>query len=89
MDHRNEVTASVQASVKEAAIGRHWFAEARGEDRAVFEGFAALELQEEFDMTRCVARCAGLSNRAARQGFSTLTAPNMTRNMCCRSALQG
>ena len=49
MDHRNAVTASVQASVKDAAIGRHWFAEARGEDRAVFDSFAKLEMVEGFD----------------------------------------
>lgn len=52
MDHRNQVTAGVGAGVKEAAIGRHWFAEARGEDRAVFEAFAQLEMQERFDFTR-------------------------------------
>ncbi|MEP3916970.1 glycosyltransferase family 2 protein [Ascidiaceihabitans sp.] len=50
MDHRNDVTASVQASIKDASIGRHWFAEARGEDRAVFEAFAELELQDDFNM---------------------------------------
>ncbi|WP_420012090.1 hypothetical protein [Tateyamaria sp.] len=50
MDHRNQVTADVQAGVKDAAIGRHWFAEARGEDRAVFDAFAELEMLEEFDM---------------------------------------
>ena len=50
MDHRNQVTEEVNASVKEASIGRHWFAEARGEDREVFEDFAKLEMQDEFDM---------------------------------------
>lgn len=50
MDHRNDITASVQASIKDASIGRHWFAEARGEDRAVFEAFAELELQDDFNM---------------------------------------
>ena len=51
MDRRNVVTQSTGASVKEAAIGRHWFAEARGEDKAVFEGFAGLQMQEGFDLT--------------------------------------
>lgn len=50
MDHRNQVTADVQSSPKEAAIGRHWFAEARGNDRAVFEAFAALDMVDGFDM---------------------------------------
>ncbi|MBE1282412.1 MAG: hypothetical protein GJ676_03780 [Rhodobacteraceae bacterium] len=50
MDRRNAVTQATGASVKEAAIGRHWFAEARGEDRAVFEAFEKLEMQEGFDM---------------------------------------
>lgn len=50
MNRRNAVTKATGASVKEAAIGRHWFAEARGEDRAVFQSFADLELQDGFDM---------------------------------------
>lgn len=51
MDRRNAVSAATGASVKEAAIGRHWFAEARGEDRAVFEAFEQLEMQEGFDLS--------------------------------------
>lgn len=51
MDRRNATTAEVGGDVKDTAIGRHWFAEARGEDRAVFEGFAGLEMVEGFDMT--------------------------------------
>jgi hypothetical protein len=50
MDRRNAVTQEVGASVKDAAIGRHWFAEARGEDRAVFEAFADLQMDEGFDL---------------------------------------
>ncbi|MFT6023238.1 MAG: hypothetical protein ACI9PY_001351 [Ascidiaceihabitans sp.] len=50
MDHRNQVTKEVNVSVKEASIGRHWFAEARGEDRDVFDEFAKLEMQDGFDM---------------------------------------
>ena len=50
MDHRNAVTQSVGGNVKDAAIGRHWFAEARGEDRAVFDAFSSLNMVDEFDM---------------------------------------
>lgn len=51
MDRRNAVTAAVNVdSHKDASIGRHWFAEARGEDRAVFDAFAARPLEEGFDM---------------------------------------
>ncbi|MGH1424593.1 MAG: glycosyltransferase family 2 protein [Pseudooceanicola sp.] len=51
MDRRNAVTEAVQVdSFKDASIGRHWFAEARGEDRAVFEAFADIPMQPEFDM---------------------------------------
>ncbi|MDU8911301.1 glycosyltransferase family 2 protein [Aestuariicoccus sp. MJ-SS9] len=50
MNQRNAVTDAVGVGVKDAAIGRHWFAEARGEDRAVFEAFAELEMQEGFDL---------------------------------------
>ncbi|EPX80393.1 glycosyltransferase family 2 protein [Salipiger mucosus] len=50
MDRRNRVTEEVGVGVREAAIGRHWFPEARGADRAVFEAFAALEMQDGFDL---------------------------------------
>ncbi|WP_370311757.1 glycosyltransferase family 2 protein [Sagittula sp.] len=50
MNARNAVTESVGADVQTASIGRHWFAEARGEDRAVFEAFADLEMMDGFDL---------------------------------------
>ena len=40
MDRRNVISAATGAGIKEAAIGRHWFAETRGNDRAVFESFS-------------------------------------------------
>ncbi|WP_136442500.1 glycosyltransferase family 2 protein [Pacificoceanicola onchidii] len=51
MDQRNRVTQALGGTVKDIAIGRHWFAEARGEDRAVFEGFAGLKPASGFDLT--------------------------------------
>lgn len=50
MDRRNQVTAETGVGAKEASIGRHWFAEARGEDRAVFDAFTNLKLHEGFDL---------------------------------------
>ncbi len=50
MNARNAVTQSVGVGVQEASIGRHWFAEARGEDRAVFDAFAGLEMKEGFNL---------------------------------------
>ena len=50
MNRRNAVTREIGGGVKDTAIGRHWFAEARGEDRAVFEAFADLDMVEGFDM---------------------------------------
>jgi hypothetical protein len=50
MNRRNAVAAATGAEIKEAAIGRHWFAEARGDDRALFDGFADLEMQDGFDL---------------------------------------
>lgn len=50
MDQRNAVSRDLGGTIKETAIGRHWFAEARGEDRVVFEGFADLAVQEGFDL---------------------------------------
>lgn len=55
MDRRNDVSKSVGVGVKEAAIGRHWFAEARGSDRATFDAFQALPFEEGFDL-RAVRR---------------------------------
>ncbi|KAA8614232.1 glycosyltransferase family 2 protein [Salipiger aestuarii] len=52
MDRRNAMTQDVGAPLQDAAIGRHWFAEARGNDRAVFAGFADLKLQDGFDLGR-------------------------------------
>ena len=50
MDQRNAVTDALNTTIRDAAVGRHWFAEARGEDRAVFEAFEALQMQDGFDM---------------------------------------
>lgn len=50
MNARNKVTQDIGVGVNKASIGRHWFAEARGEDRAVFDAFSALELQDGFDL---------------------------------------
>lgn len=50
MNRRNQITKSMGGNVKELGIGRHWFAEARGEDRTVFEDFAKLKEQDGFDM---------------------------------------
>lgn len=50
MDRRNAISAATGAGIKETAIGRHWFAEARGNDRAVFEAFSALKMQDGFEM---------------------------------------
>ncbi|WP_353475129.1 glycosyltransferase family 2 protein [Salipiger sp. H15] len=55
-DRRNRVTGDLGVGVREAAIGRHWFAEARGEDRAVFDGFAEMPMEQGFDFAELRAR---------------------------------
>ncbi|KEJ87954.1 glycosyltransferase family 2 protein [Sulfitobacter donghicola] len=50
MDRRNAVTSEMGDDIKGTSIGRHWFSEARGEDREMFEGFEALKLEEGFDL---------------------------------------
>jgi hypothetical protein len=50
MDNRNAVAAATGVHFKDASIGRHWFSEMRGEDRAMFEGFTDLEMQEGFNL---------------------------------------
>ncbi len=50
MNRRNAVTAEIGTGIDDTAVGRHWFASERGEDRALFDGFARLEMVEGFDM---------------------------------------
>jgi len=50
MDRRNAVTQALGGDVKGTAIGRHWFGAERGDDRAVFERFAALRPVPGFDL---------------------------------------
>ncbi|MEM8576747.1 MAG: glycosyltransferase family 2 protein [Pseudomonadota bacterium] len=50
MDRRNAVTADIGTGIKETAIGRHWFSEERGEDRAMFEAFADMPMEDGFDL---------------------------------------
>lgn len=76
MDRRNAVSAEVGVSFKQASIGRHWFATERGEDRAVFEGFAELPMQEGFDL-RAVRRKMHRSFKARGDtGFYEFDRPN-------------
>ncbi|WP_298806818.1 glycosyltransferase family 2 protein [uncultured Lentibacter sp.] len=49
MDRRNAITKEIGQSKKDTAIGGHWFADARGEDREVFETMGKFEMQEGFD----------------------------------------
>ncbi|MDK3073033.1 hypothetical protein QO034_07925 [Sedimentitalea sp. JM2-8] len=56
MNRRNAVAASTGTGVRDAAVGRHWFSEARGDDRAVFQAFQRLKQREAFDMAPLRAR---------------------------------
>ena len=51
MNRRNAVVSDISGSIKDIAVGRHWFSQERGDDRALFEGFAGLDVVEGFDMT--------------------------------------
>lgn len=50
MDRRNAVTQQMGDDIQGTSIGRHWFSAARGQDRAVFEAFSTLKLEEGFDL---------------------------------------
>ncbi|MDX1781514.1 MAG: hypothetical protein R3256_09345 [Thalassovita sp.] len=52
MNRRNAVTQEIGTGIEDTAIGRHWFASERGEDRALFEGFARMQMEDGFDMSR-------------------------------------
>ena len=49
-DRRNAMTAALGVGVREAAVGRHWFAQARKDDAALFDRLDALPLREGFDL---------------------------------------
>ncbi|KUF11598.1 glycosyltransferase family 2 protein [Pseudoponticoccus marisrubri] len=76
MNARNQVTEEVGVGVKEAAIGRHWFAEARGADRAVFDGFARLEMKEGFDLGWVRKRMARSWGPRGDTGFYNFQRPD-------------
>lgn len=80
MNRRNAVTADVGAGVKEASIGRHWFAEARGEDRAVFDAFATREMVE-FDLTGVRKRMHRTWKARGETGFWQFDRRENTRQM--------
>ncbi len=50
MDRRNAVTQEMGDDIKGTSIGRHWFSQARGEDKEMFESFENLKLEEGFDV---------------------------------------
>ncbi|WP_425070321.1 glycosyltransferase family 2 protein [Sagittula sp. S175] len=79
MNARNAVTESVGGSVQEASIGRHWFAEARGEDRAVFEAFAGLEMHEGFDLGWVRKRMVRSWAPRGETGFWNFARPDYTQ----------
>lgn len=76
MNRRNAVTQEIGGSVKETAIGRHWFAEARGEDRAIFEAFADLEMVEGFDMSPYRARMQETFKARGQTGYFEFERPD-------------
>ena len=76
MNQRNAVTDAVGVGVKEAAIGRHWFAEARGEDRAVFDAFAGLAMQDGFDLDWVRKRMQRTWKARGETGFWQFDRPN-------------
>ncbi|ANT61025.1 hypothetical protein AYJ57_12010 [Salipiger sp. CCB-MM3] len=82
MDRRNAVTEAVGVGVKQAAIGRHWFAEARGEDRALFEGFAELPMQEGFDLAQVRRRMHRSWAPRGETGYWQFDRPEDARQYC-------
>lgn len=76
MNRRNAVTQEIGAGVKETAIGRHWFAETRGDDREVFEAFAALEMVEGFDMAPYRAHMRATFGPRGDSGLYAFDRPN-------------
>lgn len=51
MDRRNALTGALGVAPQEAAVGRHWFAEARVSDEGLFQDFARLPRRRDFDLS--------------------------------------
>ena len=68
---RNSVAKSAAASVKDSFIGRHWFAEFRGEDKAVFEEFSDIPLVAGFDMAPYREKMRSSYGPRGESGFFT------------------
>ncbi|SMC40599.1 glycosyltransferase family 2 protein [Primorskyibacter flagellatus] len=79
MNARNAVTAQTGASVQDASIGRHWFAEARGEDRAVFEAFADLSMEKGFDLGWVRKRMHRTWKERGETGYWQFDRPDIAR----------
>jgi hypothetical protein len=77
MDRRNVVTQSMGDDIKGTAIGRHWFSAERGEDRALFEGFAALKMEEGFDLGPIRKRMHRTFRARGETGFYEFTRPSL------------
>ena len=89
MDERNKVTGELGGDVKKVAIGRHWFSEARGEDRAVFEAFADLDMQDEFDFTRMRRRMRRSFGARGDTGYFHFDRPDLEMQYRLPDRFQG
>jgi hypothetical protein len=89
MDRRNKVSAATGVPVREAAIGRHWFAEARGDDGRCFRPSRRWRCGRGSTWARCAGACTGHGNSGARPGTGNSTARSRTGNMSCPSGLSG
>jgi hypothetical protein len=79
MDRRNAVTQEMGDDIKGTSIGRHWFGEARGEDREIFEGFAELELEDGFDLSLLRQRMQRSFRPRGETGFYEFKRPDQNQ----------
>ena len=76
MDRRNAVTRQMGDDIKGTAVGRHWFTQTRGEDRAIFHDFAALTLEEGFDLGHLRKRMYRSFSARGETGFYEFNRPD-------------
>jgi hypothetical protein len=67
MTARNRVAAATGTQAAKSHVGRHWFAEFRGEDAAIFDSFARLPADDSFDFS---ALRQGMRNSFGPRGDS-------------------
>ncbi|MFD2855605.1 glycosyltransferase family 2 protein [Seohaeicola zhoushanensis] len=89
MNRRNAVTEAIGGTIKETAIGRHWFAEARERTGRYSRALPGWQCRRALRWGRCASVCTAPGRRAARPATGLSSGLRPIRNTGCPSASPG